>query len=62
MGHGTDRVIRQVLAPLPAEIVFSEEPLAGFHPNTMDFFALQTGKETGSLRVESIGGGDIRWC
>ena len=60
VGHGTDRVIRQVLSPLPAEIVFSGECPEGFHPNTMDFIALQSGKETGTLRVESIGGGDIR--
>jgi len=60
VGHGTDRVIRQVLSPQPAEIVFSGESPEGFHPNTMDFFALQDGKEAGTLRVESIGGGDIR--
>ena len=60
VGHGTDRVIRQVFMPIPAEIVFSEESLAGFHPNTMDFFALEKGVQIGTLRVESIGGGDIR--
>ena len=60
VGHGTDRVIRQVLTPLPTDIVFSEEILKGFHPNTMDFFALQDGNQIGTLRVESIGGGDIR--
>ena len=60
VGHGTDRVIRQVLSPLPAEIIFSEEALEGYHPNTMDFFALCNGEEIGSLRVESIGGGDIK--
>jgi len=60
VGHGTDRVIRQVLSPVPAEIVFSPEAPEGYHPNTMDFFALQDGKEIGTLRVESIGGGDIR--
>ncbi len=60
VGHGTDRVIRQVLSPLPTEIIFSPETPTGYHPNTMDFFALQSEKEIGSLRVESIGGGDIR--
>ena len=60
VGHGTDRVIRQVLAPLPTEIVFSKDHLEGHHPNTMDFFALEKGQEIGSLRIESIGGGDIR--
>ena len=60
VGHGSDRVIRQVLSPLPTEIIFSKESPVGFHPNTLDFIALKDGSELGSLRVESIGGGDIR--
>lgn len=60
VGHGTDRVLREVLAPLPTEIVFSEENLPDSHPNTLDFIALRGGEQTGFLRVESIGGGDIR--
>ena len=60
VGHGTDRVVREVLSPLPTEIVFSEDVLVNSHPNTMDFIALQGGAEIGKLRVESIGGGDIR--
>ena len=60
IGHGTDRVLREVLSPLPTEIVFSQEILPNTHPNTMDFFAFQNGVETGTMRVESIGGGDIR--
>ncbi len=61
VGHGTDRVIREVLSPLPTEIIFSKEDLVGSHPNTLDFIALKDGKEIGTLRVESIGGGDIRY-
>ena len=61
IGHGTDRVIRDVLSPYPTEIIFSKEDLSGFHPNTMDFAAYKDGSEIGSLRVESIGGGDIRY-
>ena len=60
VGHGTDRVIRQVLSPLPTQIVFSKDVLENAHPNTMDLFALKNGEEIGKLRVESIGGGDIR--
>ena len=60
VGHGTDRVIREVLSPLPAEIVFSEETIADSHPNTLDLHALKDGAEIGFLRVESVGGGDIR--
>ena len=51
VGHGTDRVIREVLSPLPTEIVFSKESPEGFHPNTMDFFALKDGKEVGKKEV-----------
>ena len=59
-GHGTDRVLREVLSPQPTEIVFSTETPPGVHhPNTMDFFAYREGAETGTMRVESIGGGDI---
>ena len=60
VGHGTDRVLRQTFAPLPTKIVFSQESWAGMHPNTMDFTAYTDGKELGTLRFESIGGGDIR--
>ncbi|HBJ17870.1 MAG TPA: serine dehydratase [Clostridiales bacterium] len=61
VGHGTDRVLREVLSPVPTEIVFSGDTLpAPAHPNTMDLIALKNGAETDRLRVESIGGGDIR--
>ena len=60
VGHGTDRVIQEVLSPTPTEIVFSQEVLENAHPNTMDLIALKDGQEIGTLRIESIGGGDIR--
>ena len=60
IGHGTDRVIRQVLEPTPTEIMFSQEELQDSHPNTMDLIALRNGENSGMLRIESIGGGDIR--
>ena len=60
IGHGTDRVVREVLSPLPTEVVFSTEELKNSHPNTMDLVALKDGAQISSLRVESIGGGDIR--
>ena len=60
-GHGTDRVLREVLSPKPTEIVFAEESPADLpHPNTMDFEALRDGQVTDRLRVLSVGGGDIR--
>ena len=60
VGHGTDRVLQDVLSPYPTEIVFSKETLADSHPNTLDFYAIKDGKDIACLRVESIGGGDIR--
>ena len=60
VGHGTDRVIRDVLSPIKTEIVFSKEDLTDFHPNTMDLFAYKAGAQIDELRIESIGGGDIR--
>ena len=60
VGHGTDRVLREVLEPVPTEIVFAEEdPEDLRHPNTLDFFAVEKGVESAPLRVESVGGGDI---
>ena len=59
VGHGTDRVLRQVLGEDRTEVVFSEESPEGSHPNTMDLFACKDGRETGRMRVESVGGGDI---
>ena len=60
VGHGTDRVIRDVLSPLPTEIIFGDDAPEGCHPNTLDLFALKDGQQIGFLRVESVGGGDIR--
>ena len=62
-GHGTDRVLREVLSPLPADICFcrdEETPAGVTHPNTMDFFAFSGERTLGTLRVLSVGGGDIR--
>ena len=60
VGHGTDRVLREVLEPTPTEIVFSQEhPEDLPHPNTMDFFAVENGEQTPRMRVQSVGGGDI---
>ena len=60
VGHGTDRVLLDTLGAERTQIVFSQENWEGMHPNTMDFSAFCGDLEIGSLRVESIGGGDIR--
>jgi len=62
IGHGTDRVLREVLSPLPTEIIFSNQELKGSHPNTLDLIAIENGTESAPLRFESIGGGDIRFA
>ncbi len=60
VGHGTDRVLREVLGPTPTEIVFSEQDPPDLpHPNTLDFFAVENGVESPRMRVQSVGGGDI---
>ena len=60
-GHGTDRALIETLAPLPTEIVFdTDDRLELEHPNTMELTAYQNGSELGTMRVLSIGGGEIR--
>ena len=60
LGHGTDRVLREVLGEDRTEIVFvKEDPADIKHPNTLDFFATVGGAEVGPMRVQSVGGGDI---
>ena len=60
IGHGTDRVLVDTLAPYPAKIVFASiDPGNMKHPNTLDLIAYKDNKETQRIRVESVGGGDI---
>ena len=60
IGHGTDRVLLDTLGEDRTNIIFSKDEWAGMHPNTMDFAAFEGENQVGTLRVESIGGGDIR--
>ena len=39
VGHGTDRVLLEVLGEEKTKIVFSKEEWEGMHPNTMDLSA-----------------------
>ena len=59
-GHGTDRVIRDTLAPTPVKILWQPENIPLPHPNTMEFSAYAGETRTGFLRVMSVGGGDLR--
>ncbi len=60
-GHGTDRVLREVFAPIETEVVFRDDmPENVRHPNTLYFEAWRGDVSLGSLWAESVGGGDIR--
>ena len=62
VGHGTDSVLRETLGPDKTEIIFSPDEWEGMHPNTLDLIAFdEEGSKLGRQRVESIGGGDIRF-
>ena len=62
VGHGTDRVLLDTLGESRTEIIFSPDSWEGMHPNTLDLIAFDgEGMKLGRQRVESIGGGDIRF-
>lgn len=59
-GHLTDKAISNGFSPLPVDIEFLPAPAFLLnHPNTMDLLAFTGGRETASMRVMSVGGGDI---
>jgi L-serine dehydratase len=60
-GHLTDVALVRALAPLPVELVWKGDVVLPFHPNGLDFEALDpTGRTVASWRVFSIGGGALR--
>jgi len=61
-GHGTDVAISAVAKDKPVNIVFDTENRDIPHENTMDIFAICHGKRVSSMRVLSVGGGDIKIC
>lgn len=59
-GHRTDKSIMSALSPSPVDIEYLPAPAFILkHPNTMDFYAYTGGNEIGSIRVMSVGGGEI---
>ena len=58
-GHMTDLAIRQVLAQREHEIIFDLDTVIDRHPNTVDFIALDNGREICRKRFFSIGGGEV---
>lgn len=59
-GHGTDKAIESVCSGKRVSIVFNSEMRELPHENTMDIEAIKDGKAVASMRVLSVGGGDIR--
>jgi L-serine dehydratase len=59
-GHLTDRALIEAFNPLPVEIEWKPDVVLPFHPNGMDFFALDpAGNVTATWRVYSTGGGAL---
>ncbi len=57
-GHGTDRVIRQVLDDV--EIIFDKQTKNLPHPNTMDVEVFNGNKFITKIRALSVGGGSVK--
>lgn len=57
-GHGTDRVIKDVLGD-GTEIVFNREKRSLEHPNTMDVYVVRDGERELVAHGLSIGGGSV---
>ncbi len=59
-GHMTDKAIIKAFSPVPTEIEFvPNTDICLPHPNTIDFFAYKDEWQIATMRVLSIGGGDI---
>lgn len=59
-GHLTDQIILQEFSPIPVNIVFDFKTRTD-HPNTMDFYLTRTNDQPVFHRIESVGGGALRW-
>ena len=58
-GHRTDCAITDVFEDYPCEVIFDCDKTDLPHENTMDLFAYTDEKLTATMRVMSVGGGDI---
>ena len=58
-GHRTDKAIESAVNGKEVKIVFDTEKRDLPHENTLDIFAVCDGKRAASMRVLSVGGGDI---
>ena len=60
-GHMTDKVIGEVMSPVPCTVVFDKTTPTSVHPNTMELIAYLGGVELGRQTVYSVGGGSISY-
>lgn len=60
VGHGTDTVIKKVLAPNKVDIVWRPKKVLPVHPNAMLFEGLEDGKVVADWTVYSVGGGSLK--
>lgn len=58
-GHGTDRIVKETIAPIHCKIIMDTNTPTTVHPNTMLITAKKDKKEIGSVKFYSIGGGSI---
>ena len=58
-GHGTDRIVRETLAPVRTQIRFDPDTQTP-HPNTLRLLAYRQDALLGQREVYSIGGGEIQ--
>lgn len=58
-GHGTDKAIIETFAPINTKIEFNYHKNDLPHPNTMEIYAYESGKEIDHRTVSSVGGGKI---
>lgn len=59
-GHGTDIAIKSMCGGVPVEIIFDSKNRDLPHENTMDIRAIKDGVVANTMRVLSVGGGDVR--
>ena len=59
-GHGTDKAIESMCGDKSVNIIFNSKDRELPHENTMDIFAIRNSKRCESMRVMSVGGGDIK--
>ena len=58
-GHGTDKVLKEIIDPVCCDIIFDTRSSNLPHPNTLDIAAIVNGETVDHWRAFSTGGGSI---